>query len=995
MYQKKKKGFTLTELLITLGIIALLLAIAIPALSGLFNKGSDTSEDVNAAFYTSIMNKFAAEEVQEASNYPRLTTTGDDAEYTVFAEKAGKGTFPGYNIIATGDSEDALDSIRREAVIAIKAYSDTAVSSDYYIPPPADADYEYVYYYLTGEVKRMKREDMTVISGTDLSGGNINIEEYWVYLSTDGGSGAALGGVVDGKGYLFVQVLQYGTGLPLDGATVTVNSGASTFIAITREGQNGYVGFSGIPVGSVNISVKSQGAVPFPDSNYYSKSGEIIISESGYEGCQLNLPYIVDLKLGSLGSLGFYEEKVVWKNGEWVRTKEKIKDTVTVTSSFVKDTRNPGGIPRNESYTTNLYSTAGVQELLTQNKYLTYGNYELSITSYGFRTYKESVTSGIYGIDNALGAYSGFTTPYEYPIVMRYPAGQSVVSGTIERESVNQPTQGTISGLSGTWGYEDNRYVYARVKLTNQSTGRVYYSSYFSYDAEGKHEYTVSGLPDGVYTFDIESPYHYEDLSEFPDTVIVDGCHVEVSGKLNKQDAGSGSITGQVTYDDMDSCDPIQGATVRLKRYGDMDYIDSCITDVSGEYKFSNLVCGFYQMIVALPSDLGGTTTYYKMFISNNENCNVQLSVPKVNIRGSIKPYRDNVAITRFGTLKDVVVEFVRVNSSDTSTYNSYYAVVSASEINAEYAIFITPGYYRVYIKSTCFEEYCSGKLTISSDGTRNFTVYIDQENTLSHAALTDGYDADGHWNECINCAEVFDYAKHTESKWTYVSTAYCYKYCTVCEYVTEGPSSHTMSSYVSKAATCTTTGSRVYYCSKGCGYSYTKTIDTGGHVANGIWVYDENASDSFVGTHHQNCKTCGVDLNAGTKCSRGATLYSDGETKHYTVCSVCSGRYYSEHNWEETSRTGFVCTGGTVYYKCEDCDAVKSGSYKATAAHNLRARCDTFHVCSWTSYCTAKGEHKWDGYYHIMCTMCQSVGEHKWCAMHMGSPGTVWKCPY
>ena len=124
MYQKKKKGFTLTELLITLGIIALLLAIAIPALSGLFNKGSDTSEDVNAAFYTSIMNKFAAEEVQEASNYPRLTTTGDDAEYTVFAEKAGKGTFPGYNIIAAGDSKDALDSIRREAVIAIKAYSD-------------------------------------------------------------------------------------------------------------------------------------------------------------------------------------------------------------------------------------------------------------------------------------------------------------------------------------------------------------------------------------------------------------------------------------------------------------------------------------------------------------------------------------------------------------------------------------------------------------------------------------------------------------------------------------------------------------------------------------------------------------------------------------------------------------------------------------------------------------------------------------------------------
>lgn len=144
MRNKRKCGFTLTELLITLGIIAVLLAIAIPVVSGLLNKGTDTSEDVNAALYTSIMNKFAVEDVQTASSYPRLTTTGADAEYTTFADKAGNGNFPGFNIIATNTNADVLDDIRREAVIAIKAFSDTAVNDDYYIAPPADADYEYV-----------------------------------------------------------------------------------------------------------------------------------------------------------------------------------------------------------------------------------------------------------------------------------------------------------------------------------------------------------------------------------------------------------------------------------------------------------------------------------------------------------------------------------------------------------------------------------------------------------------------------------------------------------------------------------------------------------------------------------------------------------------------------------------------------------------------------------------------------------------------------------
>ncbi len=995
MTNKKKTGFTLAELLITIGIILALLAIGVPVLSGLLNKGSDTSEDVNAALYTSIMNKFAAEEVDKASTYPRLSTTGANAEYDTFAAKAGNGTYPGYNIIAGLNNADALDEIRREAVIAIKAFSDTAVSDEYYIPPPADADYEYVYYYLTGEVKKMKRDDMTTTSGAELLNGNIDIQDYWVYLSRDGGSGAALGGVSEGTGFLFVQVLQYGTGQPLDGATVTVRSGASTYTAVTEDGQNGYVGFAGIPVGSVDVSVECCGAIPFPDSRYYAKTGEIIISESGYEGCQLNIPYVVELKLGSLGSLGFYEEKQVWQNGSWDSVREKITDSVTVTSSFVANSSNPGGIPRNETYTSNLYATSGTQPLLVGDKCLTYGNYNMTISSYNYRTYREAVTSGVYGIDNAFGAFSGFTSPYEYPIVMRYPAGQSVVSGTVERESSYQPAQGTPSGLSGSWGYTDNSYVYARVKLTNTSTGRAYYSDYFTYNANGKHDYIVSGLPDGTYTFEIESPYDYDDLSEFPETIVVDGRHVEVSGKVYVEDVGIGSINGYVTYDYSGGYDPVVGAKVSFTRHGDNSSVVYTTTDSNGYYSVDNLECGFYQMKVSLSSALGGTTTYLKMFISGDESCDVQLSVPTVEIEGYVEPHRSSYeAMYISGTLYDVEVVFTRVNSSGTKTYSSFSADVYTGGIDAEYEIELVPGYYRVSISATCYQDVGSGVTLFSRDTEHNYDIYIDRYNENNHAYMYFQYDEYGHWDECSNCQEVFNYSEHDPSSWTYYSTSYCYKYCTVCGYTTHGPSSHSMSSYVSKAATCTTTGTRVYYCTKGCGYSYTETISNGGHTCNGIWVYDENGTSTFVGTHHQNCTGCGIEMDSGTLCTRGS-LYSDGATYHYDVCSVCRGRRYSEHTWQEVSRTGYVCTGGTVSYKCSGCGATKTGSYEATSAHNMRASCDTFHACSWNSYCTAKGQHIWDGHYHIMCTRCQAVDSLYWCAMHMGSVGTVFPCPY
>lgn len=136
---------------------------------------------------------------------------------------------------------------------------------------------------------------------------------------------------------------------------------------------------------------------------------------------------------------------------------------------------------------------------------------------------------------------------------------------------------------------------------------------------------------------------------------------------------------------------------------------------------------------------------------------------------------------------------------------------------------------------------------------------------------------------------------------------------------------------------------------------------------------------------------------------------YLSNDTLILLDVSLSAGWVCAHPTRYETGRTGSVCLGGTIYYKCRQCDADLDPGYYSGDGHSFWYKCNKRHTTNlfdgtvsggcWGyhqkgAWCDACGiTHDKVYYYHVVCANCGMKKGSYWCG-NEHSTYTVYQRP-
>ncbi len=167
---------------------------------------------------------------------------------------------------------------------------------------------------------------------------------------------------------------------------------------------------------------------------------------------------------------------------------------------------------------------------------------------------------------------------------------------------------------------------------------------------------------------------------------------------------------------------------------------------------------------------------------------------------------------------------------------------------------------------------------------------------TIAATCTTDGVET----YTCSRCTHSYtEKIEKTGHSWK-AATCTAPKTCSTCKVTESSALGHSYTSKVTKAVTCTASGTKTFTCSK-CSDSYTETIPATGHS----WKETSSSADKKVYT----CETC-------------------GET--YTETFDCT------HSYKTTVIEPTCTKQGYTLYECTVCDYSKKADYVDATGHNM-----------------------------------------------------------